>query len=341
MNLVSPQPPTSTVLVVGGAGYIGATTCHHLRRGGYTPVILDNFSKGHRSFADGFPLVEADVLDEPAVVRALRDTKATAVVHFAAYTEVGLSMREPLDYYRVNVAGTISLLRAMKQAGLGRIVFSSSAAVYGTPDEVPIPVGHRLRPINPYGHTKVMMEQMMRDAATAHGLSSIALRYFNAAGADEELPCGEWHDPESHLIPNALRAAAGLKPHLELFGTDHPTPDGTAVRDYIHVADLARAHVAALGRLESAPLGFHRAYNLGLGRGFSVREVIAAAERVAGRPITVIEKPIRAGDPPALVASADAARDELGWLPDHTDLDVMVGSAWRWYARHGFSAPMR
>jgi UDP-glucose-4-epimerase GalE len=323
------------VLVTGGAGFIGSTTAHALAAAGYEPVIFDDFSRGHRSFVEGFEVVEGDVTVPADLDRAFTAGPIDAVIHFAALIEVGESVRDPAAFYRINVGGAACLLGAMKRAGVSRIVFSSTAAVYGTPSKVPIPESAPLSPINPYGMTKRTVERLLADCEAAWDLRFTALRYFNAAGAVPDLPCGEWHEPETHLVPNALRAAAGLKDHLELFGTDHPTPDGTAVRDYVHVADLAGAHVAALGLMEREPGG--RALNLGTGRGFSVREVIDAARRVTGRDIPVVERPIREGDPPALVADASRARAELAWTPRHTDIDDIVGSAWEWYKERGFS----
>lgn len=329
--------PARKILVVGGAGFIGATTAHHLAAAGYEPVIFDDLSRGHASFVTDFPLVEGDVLDVEAVATALETQAIEAVLHFAALIEVGESVRDPLTYYRSNVTGTLCLLEAMQRQGVRRLVFSSSAAVYGTPAYVPIDEAHRVAPINPYGRTKAMMEEIIADCGVAWDLSWIALRYFNAAGADTSLPCGEWHEPESHLIPNALRAAAGLQPALALFGTDHPTPDGTAIRDYIHVADLAAAHVAAVDKLFASDEPIARPFNLGNGEGFSVREVIAAVERASGKTVPVEEKPIRAGDPARLVANASAARRELGWTPRHRELEEIVASAWLWFNKHGFS----
>ncbi len=322
------------VLVTGGAGYIGSNTAFALAEAGYEPVILDDFSRGHRSFVERFEVIEGDVTVPSDVDRALAAGPFEAVIHFAARIEVGESVRDPASYWRVNVGGAATLLSAMGRAGVPRIVFSSTAAVYGAPTEVPIPESHALEPINPYGWTKRTVERLLADCEAASGLRFTALRYFNAAGAVPGRPCGEWHEPETHLVPNALRAAAGLKDHLDLFGTDHPTPDGTAVRDYVHVADLADAHVAALGLMEREPGG--RALNLGTGRGFSVREVIDATERVAGRLLEVVECPIRPGDPPVLVADASRARVELGWTPRRADLEAIVADAWEWYESNGF-----
>jgi UDP-glucose-4-epimerase GalE len=323
------------VLVTGGAGYIGANTAHALAKAGHRPVIFDDFSRGHREFAAGFDVVEGDVTRPSDLDAAFAKHAIGAVVHFAALIEVGESVRMPAEFYRVNVGGTACLLSAMRRAGVDRIVFSSSAAVYGAPTRVPIPEDHALVPINPYGRTKLAVEELLADCGRAHGLRFAALRYFNAAGADPGLPCGEWHEPETHLVPNALRAAAGLKSHLDLYGTDHPTADGTAIRDYVHVSDLADAHVRALELLEKGPGGVR--LNLGTGRGFSVREVIDAARRVTGREIPVRALPIREGDPPALVADPSRARELLGFSPRFTAIDDIVASAWEWYGRNGFT----
>jgi UDP-glucose-4-epimerase GalE len=322
------------VLVTGGAGYIGSNTAHALAAVGHHPVIFDDFSRGHREFSAGFDVVEGDVTRPDHLAAAFAKHAIGAVVHFAALIEVGESVRAPAEYHRVNVGGTACLLAAMRHGGVERIVFSSSAAVYGAPSQVPIPESHALVPVNPYGRTKLAIEGMLADCEAAYGLRFAALRYFNAAGANPSLPCGEWHDPETHLVPNLLRAAAGRKPCLELFGTSHPTPDGTAIRDYVHVSDLADAHAKALELLDRAPGG--RALNLGTGRGFSVREVIGAARRVTGKEIPAKELPIREGDPPSLVADASQARELLGFAPRYTAIDDIVASAWEWYGKNGF-----
>ena len=321
------------IAVVGGAGYIGSHTAYALSDAGYSPVIVDDLSKGYRDFVPDFEFHEIDITAPDVLDDFFARANVEAVVHFAALTEVGGSMRDPAEYYRVNVAGTINLVQAMCKASVDKLVFSSSAAVYGRPKTTPIAESHPLTPINPYGRTKMMMEQIMADCERASGLSWVALRYFNAAGAVVGLPCGEWHVPETHLVPNILRSAAGLSPVLELYGTDHPTSDGTAIRDYIHVADLAEAHVAALKYLEPQKSSV---FNLGIGKGFSVREVIKAAEEVLGKPIPYVEKPIREGDPPSLVADATLARAELGWIPRKTDIHEIVESAWRWFETNGF-----
>ena len=328
------QQGKKTILVVGGAGYIGSLTTHYLASSNYRPIVLDNFSKGHHEFLDGFEVVEADVTDLNGLNEVFDRYKIDAVVHFAALSEVGSSMHHPIEYYRTNVGGTINLLQAMGNARVRKLVFSSSAAVYGNPVAVPISEKHALAPINPYGRTKVMMEQIIADAEQAWGLSWVALRYFNAAGADPLAPCGEWHDPETHLIPNLLLAAAGKKDNLQLFGTDHPTDDGTAVRDYVHVADLARAHISALRYMDVNAGG--RVFNLGIGKGFSVREVIRSAKEVTGTEFGVVEADARKGDPAVLLADPSVAVEELRWRPEYTGIDEIVRSAWDWYMKHGF-----
>ncbi len=330
---------TKHILVTGGAGYIGSNTAHALAKAGYTPVIFDNFSHGYRDLVPGFTTIEGDVTRPDDLDEVFSSYKFEAVVHFAALIEVGESMCAPADFYRTNVGGTACLLAAMRRAAVNSIVFSSTAAVYGSPREVPIPETHALDPINPYGRTKLAVENLLSDCERAYDLRWVALRYFNAAGADSHLPCGEWHEPETHLIPNVLRAAAGLMDHLNLFGTDHSTPDGTAVRDYIHVSDLAAAHVRALELTAKKPGG--RALNLGTGRGFSVREVIDAARRVTGKEIRFEAFPIREGDPPALVADPSKAKTELGFVPNHVEIDDIVNSAWEWYQENGFSSTRR
>jgi UDP-glucose 4-epimerase len=303
-----------------------------LKAAGYEPVVLDNLSKGRRSFVEGMELIEADVADPKSIENAF-EMEIDAVIHFAALSEVGESVRDPLSFYKTNVGGAANLLGAMQARGVRRMVFSSSAAVYGAPEKTPIPESAPLAPISPYGATKVAVERMLADCSEAWGLKWTALRYFNAAGADPSLPCGEWHEPETHLIPNALRAAAGKKDCLDLFGVDHPTSDGSAIRDYVHVSDLADAHILALEKLEESG---GAVYNLGIGCGFSVKEVIAAAEKVTGKKIPAREKPIRPGDPPVLVADSSLAKRELSWKPRCQSIEDIVASAWEWYLKMGF-----
>jgi UDP-arabinose 4-epimerase len=315
-----------TVLVTGGAGYIGAHACRALAAAGLLPVAYDNLCFGHREDVRWGPLVHGDLNDREALARALRAHRPDAVLHFAAYAFVGESVADPGRYYRNNVCGSLALLEAMRDHGVRDLVFSSTCAVYGVPRATPIAEDHPQDPISPYGRTKQHMERMMADFADAHGLRFVALRYFNAAGADPEGRIGERHDPETHLIPLVLDAALGRRPAITVFGADYPTPDGTCVRDYIHVDDLADAHLLALERLRAG--GAERAFNLGNGSGHSVREVIAAVERVTGRKVPVAFGERRPGDPPALVGDASLAKATLGWRPRYADLDVIVRHAW-------------
>jgi len=279
----------------------------------------------------GGRLVEGDLLDRGALQATFEQHPIDAVMHFAALTAVGESVSDPQSYYRNNVTGTLHLLDAMRGHDVDRLVFSSSAAVYGNPDRIPIPEEHAKQPVNPYGRTKWMMEQILADYAQAYGLRSISLRYFNAAGSDPEGDIGEWHDPETHLIPIVLEAALGDRPRIEIFGTDYDTPDGTCIRDYIHVVDLAEAHLLALEYLTAG--GDCGAFNLGTGEGHSVREVIDACQKVSGKEIPVLEGPRRPGDPPALIADPSLAREELQWEAKHPRLEEIVRTAWAWMNR--------
>lgn len=317
------------VLVCGGAGYIGSHMAKWLATRGIEVTVLDNLSTGHREAVKWGTLVEADLLVPASLEPVFAATRFDAVMHFCARSLVGESMANPYAYYANNVTGTLNLLEAMRRHGVDRLVFSSTAAVFGQPVSSCIGEDHPTRPINPYGASKLMVERILADAAAAYGLRSVALRYFNAAGASVDGDIGESHDPETHLIPNVLRAALGTGPALKLFGDDYPTLDGSCVRDYVHVDDLAQAHQLALDYLDAHP-GAH-VFNLGNGTGFSVREVIAAAQRVTGRTIPCAVAPRRAGDPATLVASSDKARRELGWEPVHTTLDTIIDSAWRWH----------
>jgi UDP-glucose-4-epimerase GalE len=320
-----------SILIVGGAGYIGSQTAKLVAAAGHRPVVFDNLVYGHRWAVKWGPLVEGDLADAKAVRRTIEEHAVKAVIHFAAYTYVGESMTDPGKYFRNNVAGTINLLDAMVAAGVRDVVFSSTAATYGDPEQNLINEDHPQRPVNPYGESKLAVERMLRWYGQAHGLRHAALRYFNAAGADPEGELGEEHDPESHLIPLAIAAAQGRGKPLSLFGTDYPTPDGTAVRDYIHVADLAQAHILALAALDKGAPELR--LNLGTGRGSSVREVIRAVERATGRPVPVREVGRRAGDPPVLVADPRHAGEVLGWKPRYADLDAIVAHAARWHGR--------
>lgn len=317
------------ILLCGGAGYIGSHMLKWLALRGYRVTVLDNLSTGHREAVQWGELVEADLLDPTSLERVFAGRRFDAVMHFCARSLVGESVAQPYDYYANNVSGTLNLLQAMQRHGVAKLVFSSTAAVFGNPVSARIDEVHPKAPINPYGASKLMVERMLQDAASAYGLRSVALRYFNAAGASPEGDIGESHQPETHLIPNALRAALGTGPALKLFGDDYPTPDGTCVRDYVHVDDLAQAHERALAYMQ-AHEGAH-AFNLGNGQGFSVREVIEAASRVAGRAVPFEVAPRRDGDPATLVASSERARAELGWSPAHASLDEIIGTAWRWH----------
>lgn len=322
------------VLLTGGAGYIGSHAAKYFAAQGLTPVVYDNLSKGHREAVQWGPLEVGDIADQSRLVEVLTSYKPVAVVHFAAHAYVGESVAHPAMYYANNVTGTLSLLEAMHQTGVNRILFSSTCATYGVPDTFPILETVPQNPVNPYGKSKLMVEKILEDFDTAYGIESVCLRYFNAAGADPEGMIGECHDPETHLIPLALDAVSGRGPALNIFGSDYPTPDGTCIRDYIHVTDLAQAHYLALRHL-LAGKGSAR-FNLGNGKGYSVQDVINAVGRVAGKPVPANFAPRRAGDPPALVGSADKARAELGWVPQHDSLDAIVETAWRWHQNPRF-----
>lgn len=318
------------IMVTGGAGYIGSHCCKALSQHGIEPVTFDNLSRGHRKAVKWGPLEVADLRDRGAVVRALTRHKIEAVIHFAALAYVGESMVMPTLYYDNNLDGMTSLLGAMAGVGVNKIVFSSSCATYGVPDTLPIDEMSPQVPINPYGRSKLFCEWMLRDAAAAGDLRYVALRYFNAAGADHDGEIGEDHTPETHLIPLALKAAYGTGPALKVFGTDYPTPDGTCIRDYIHVEDLARAHLRALAYLDEG--GDSLAVNLGTGRGASVRDVIAAVEKVTGRKVPVVYEDRRAGDPAELTANPRLAATRLGFRAKHRGLDRMVADAAPWFA---------
>jgi UDP-arabinose 4-epimerase len=322
---------SQAVLVTGGAGYIGSHACKALARAGYRPIVFDNLSRGHREAVRWGPLVEGDLADRARLSAALVEHRAFAVMHFAAYAYVGESVADPALYYRNNLGGTLALLEAMREAGVAEIVFSSTCATYGTPDAVPIREDASQRPVNPYGETKLAIERALHWYGEAYGVRSAVLRYFNAAGADPEGEIGERHEPETHLIPRVLQAALGQRPHIDIYGTDYPTPDGTAIRDYAHVQDLALAHLCALERLRGG--GGSIAVNLGTGSGHSVREVIAAAETVSGGKVPTRAAPRRPGDPPALVADPSLAAEILGWRAQCSDLDTIIRTALAWHLR--------
>jgi UDP-glucose 4-epimerase len=317
------------LLVVGGAGYIGSVVAAQLVDAGHEVTVADNLAKGHDwAVPPGTHFEEVDLLDAGRLAEVVR-RGFDGVLHFAALSLVGESVAEPVRYFRANVGGTMNLLDAMREAGVRRLVFSSTAAVYGEPEEIPIVETAPAVPTNPYGASKLAVDRAIGFECAASGLGAVSLRYFNVAGASGEL--GELHDPETHLIPLVLRAAAGLRESIQIYGTDYPTPDGTAIRDYIHVEDLARAHLLAL---DACSEGGHRIYNLGNGTGFSVREVVETARGVAGRPIPAVETDRRAGDPAVLVASSDRIKEELGWVAEKPGLDQMVADAWDWLQRN-------
>ena len=322
------------VLVAGGAGYIGSHAVKRLLEAGHTAVVYDDLSRGHRAPVEqlGVPVVYADLADRATLLRALRDHAIDVVMHFAAYAYVGESVLAPLLYYDNNVATTVGVLRCMREAGVWRFVFSSSCATYGDPERVPITEDAPQRPVSPYGRSKLMVEEILRDHLAAEpGFAYASLRYFNACGCAIDGSLGEHHDPETHLIPSILRAILGETPGITIFGTDYPTPDGTNVRDYIHVDDLADAHVASMTRLEP---GRAIVCNLGTGRGFSVHEIVAAAERVTGRKAPVTYGPRREGDAVSLYADPSRAKALLGWEARHKDPETIIASAWRWMQRN-------
>lgn len=316
------------VLVVGGAGYIGSHMVKILTGAGANVVVLDDLSGGHQESVGGTPLRVGDAGDAAVVDAVLAQVRPDAVMHFASFIQVGESVSDPAKYHRNNFTATQVLLDGMRRHGVRRFIFSSTAAIFGDPRYVPIDEDHPREPINPYGRTKWMVEQMLEDFDTAYGLKSVALRYFNAAGADPDGGLGECHEPETHLIPLILQVASGRRPHITVYGNDYDTPDGTCIRDYIHVEDLCAAHLLALRQLLAGADSAR--YNLRNGDGFSVQEVIEAARRVTGHPIPVQLGERRAGDPPRLVADASHAREALGWKPRFADLETIIADAWRW-----------
>jgi UDP-arabinose 4-epimerase len=328
---------SEAVLVTGGAGYIGSHACKALARAGYRPVVFDNLSRGHRAAVRWGPLVEGNLTERDKLAAALDQYRVSAVMHFAAYAYVGESVADPALYYANNFGGSMALLEAMREAGVDKIVFSSTCATYGTPAEVPIRETAPQLPVNPYGETKLAIERALHWYGEAYGLRSVSLRYFNAAGADPEGEIGERHEPETHLVPLVLEAALGEREQIDIYGTDYPTPDGTAIRDYIHVQDLAEAHLRALEHLGAGRQSV--ALNLGTGRGCSVREVIRAAEAVIGKPIPSRVTARRPGDPPVLVADPGLAAKLLGWRAQVSDLATIVRTALAWHVSR--SAPSR
>jgi UDP-glucose-4-epimerase GalE len=319
------------ILVTGGAGYIGSHAVRLFLSRGHDVWVYDDLSLGHRGAVPADRLVVGGLAEVPRLDQAVVAHRIEAVVHFAAFTYVGESVRDPGRYYQNNLVNTLNLMECLRRNRVWRFVFSSTAATYGVPERVPITEDEPQRPINPYGASKLAVERALDDYAAAYGWGYAALRYFNASGASPDGTIGEDHDPETHLIPLVIQAALGQKPHIEVFGTDYPTPDGTCVRDYIHVDDLAEAHLLALERLEP---GKGLRYNLGIGRGYSVREVIRAVEAVTGKAVPVKEGPRRPGDPPVLVASSEKIQRELGWKPAYTELPAIVETAWKWHRAH-------
>ncbi len=323
------MPPS--ILVTGGAGYIGSHACKALAQAGYLPVVYDNLSRGHREAVRWGPLVEAELADRARLCAAIAEHRVEAVMHFAAFAYVGELVGDPALYYRNNFSGSLALLEAMRELEVGEIVFSSTCATYGNPESVPIRETAPQNPVNPYGETKLAIERALHWYGQAYGLRAVSLRYFNAAGADFEGEIGEDHAPETHLVPLVLQAALGRRAAIEVYGTDYPTPDGTAIRDYIHVSDLAAAHVSALARLRAGGAGI--ALNLGTGQGHSVREVIAAAAAVSGRKVPARDAPRRPGDPPVLVADPSLAAKTLGWQARHSSIETIIGTALAWHTR--------
>jgi UDP-glucose-4-epimerase GalE len=326
MNKLQPN-----IMVTGGAGYIGSHACKALARAGYTPIAYDNLVYGHSQAVKWGPLEEGDISDSDRVQAVMWKYSPIAVMHFAAYAYVGESVEKPSKYYHNNVMGTLTLLESMRNCGIDKIIFSSTCATYGVPEQIPIPEDHHQNPINPYGRGKLMIEWILQDYAAAYGVKYTSLRYFNAAGADPDAEIGEDHNPETHLIPLILDVALGKRDYLEIFGTDYDTPDGTCIRDYIHVTDLADAHLLALEYLVKG--GDSVVFNLGNGHGFSVKEVIASALKITGSDIECVKSKRRSGDPPILIGSSDKIKKNLGWNPVFYDLDAIIETAWRWHRK--------
>jgi UDP-glucose-4-epimerase GalE len=320
------------ILVIGGAGYIGSHMCKHLSKAGYQAIVLDNLVCGHEQAVKWGPLFKGSMDDTSLLRKLFSDYPVEAVMHFAAFCYVGESVTAPAKYYRNNVSNTLSLLEVMVEEEISNFIFSSSCATYGHPSEIPIRENHPLSPISPYGRSKLMVEQVLEDYRRAYGLESISLRYFNAAGADPEGEVGEDHDPETHLIPRVLQTALGQRPWVDVFGDDYPTEDGTCVRDYIHVEDLAQAHLLALERLLNGQPG--GVYNLGNGRGYSVMQIVDIARYITDKPIAKRVAKRREGDPPVLVSASEKAEKELGWRTKFPDLETIIKTAWNWHQAH-------
>jgi len=323
--------PAKKILVSGGAGYVGSHAVKELQKEGFRCLVVDNLVYGHSQFVKDAELIEGDSGNSELLEKIFRQNEIEAVMHFAAYAYVGESVTDPAKYYQNNVVSTLSLLKAMVKAKVNRIIFSSTCATYGNPQEIPITEDHPQDPINPYGATKLMVERILRDFDQPYGLKSVVFRYFNAAGADPDGEIGEWHEPETHLIPLVLDVAAGTRDAVQIYGTDYATPDGTCSRDYIHVTDIAQAHLQGLRELMTGKPS--NVFNLGNGGGFSVREVIQTAEKVTGQKIKATETSRRPGDPPALVGSAQKAQQVLGWKPQFPDLESILQTAWNWHQK--------
>lgn len=323
------------VLVVGGAGYIGSHMVKMLHLAGHDVVTLDNLSNGYRDAVLYGEFVEGDIADRQLLDQLFLKHQFDGVMHFASYIQVGESVEKPAMYYENNVSNTLTLLSAMTDANIKSFIFSSTAAIFGEPEYVPIDEVHSKQPINPYGHSKLMVEQILRDLDHAHGLKSVCLRYFNAAGADADGELGERHIPETHLVPLVLQAASGRRDNISIFGTDYDTPDGTCVRDYIHIEDLCSAHLLALESLDAG--GESRVYNMGNGQGYSIRDVIDAVKKVTGNEFKVVEAPRRDGDPARLVADSKQLQADLGWKPKYPDLETIILHAWNWEKKHNWS----
>lgn len=319
------------VLVTGGAGYIGCHTVKILLQRGYEPFTFDNLSTGHKELLPGGIFIRGDLKDRKKIIEVIKKYEIEAVIHFASLIQVGESYENPRLYYTHNLITTLNLLDAMLETGVKKFVFSSSAAVYGEPHSVPITEDHPLNPMNPYGQTKAFIEKILTDFGRAHGLSYVSLRYFNAAGADLDGQRGELHEPETHLIPNIMLHLLNKKPYFELYGDDFPTPDGTAIRDYIHVLDLAEAHVLALKLMKKKLI--QEVFNLGTGRGYSVKEIIERVESITGKKVKIKIRPRRQGDVPILMASKEKAARQLRWIPKYSDINTIINSAWKWHCR--------